>query len=53
MTAWPARIALQHPCLWALRSRLPKKTMTERQISQPLTAMHAFSDPASLRCAPW
>lgn len=53
MTIWPARTALQHLCLWALWARLSKDTMTERQISQALTAMHSFGDPAILRRTLW
>jgi len=49
MTTWPARTAIQHLCLWALWSRLPKDLMTERQISQTLTQHHHFGDPAILR----
>lgn len=49
MTSWPARTAIQHLCLWALWSRLPRETMTEGQISQNLTRMHRFGDPAILR----
>ncbi len=49
MTTWPARTAIQHLCLWALWSRLPKDLMTERQISQTLAQHHHFGDPAILR----
>jgi len=50
MTSWPARTAVQHLCLWALWSRLPRGThLSERQISEHLTAWHGFGDPAILR----
>ncbi len=53
MTTWPARTQIQHLCLWALWARLPKDTMTERQISQCLTTHHSFGDPAILRRTLW
>ena len=49
MTSWPARTAVQHLCLWALWSRLPKDVLSERQISQHLDAAHSFGDAALLR----
>ena len=50
MISWPARTAVQHLCLWALWSRLPRgQSLTERQISALLTQWHAFQDPAILR----
>ena len=50
LATWPSRTNIQHLCLWALWSRLPKsQSMTERQISQNLTQWHRFGDPAILR----
>jgi len=50
MTSWPSRTVIQHLCLWALWSRLPKNhPMTEREISQLLNQWHLFADAAILR----
>lgn len=47
---WPARRAVQILCLWALWARLPAaESLTERQISTALNALHAFGDAAILR----
>ncbi len=54
MTNWPAKTSLQHLCLWALWSRLPRETaMSEREISAELNRWHAFNDPAILRRTLW
>ena len=47
MISWPGRTTLQHLCLQALWARLPKETMTERQISAAPNTMHSFGDPPS------
>ena len=48
--SWPARTAVQHLCLWALWSHLPRgQSLTERQISTLLTTWHLFKDAAILR----
>ncbi len=50
LATWPSRTNIQHLCLWALWSHLPRgMAMTERQISQHLTQWHLFGDPAILR----
>jgi hypothetical protein len=50
MTRWPARAGCQALCLWALWARLPKEhSLDERQISERLTQLHTFGDPAMLR----
>ena len=47
---WPARRAVQILCLWAIWARLPREvSMTERQISAALNALHGFGDAAILR----
>ena len=50
MATWPARTAIQHLCLWALWSRLPRaQALTEREISTLLNRWHVFKDAAILR----
>jgi hypothetical protein len=50
MTHWPAKTSLQHLCLWALWAHLPRgQTLTEREISTRLNALHRFTDAAILR----
>lgn len=47
---WPARRGVQILCLWALWARLPAgQSLTERQISAALNALHGFGDAAILR----
>lgn len=47
---WPTKFSHREPCLWALWSRLPaRKTLSEREINELLTASHHFDDPALLR----
>jgi hypothetical protein len=47
---WPKKSAPRLACLWVLWSRLPaREIMTERQISDRLTDLHAFGDYAFLR----
>ncbi|MEL6914912.1 MAG: DUF2087 domain-containing protein [Pseudomonadota bacterium] len=49
LTAWPAKRAVQTLALWALWARLPKREMTEREVSRALDALHTFGDAATLR----
>ena len=50
MLRWPTRAGCQALCLWALWARLPKgRSFDEREISQRLTQLHTFGDPAMLR----
>jgi hypothetical protein len=50
LTRWPARAGCQALCLRALWARLPKgQSLDERQISERLTQLHTFGDPAMLR----
>lgn len=50
LAQWPARRAVQVLCLWAVWAHLPTETsMTERQISAALNALHGFGDAAILR----
>ena len=54
LTSWPSRTNIQHLCLWALWSRLPRgESLTERQISDHLNRWHLFGDAAILRRTLW
>lgn len=47
---WPSRASQISLCLWPLWARIPAATsMTEREISSRLNAVHLFGDPAQLR----
>ncbi|TNC14352.1 DUF2087 domain-containing protein [Methylobacterium terricola] len=47
---WPAQRSIQDLCLWGLWARIPAgRAFDERQISDVLTALHRFGDPAILR----
>jgi hypothetical protein len=47
---WPTKQSVKRLCLWALWARLPARdSMTERQISARLNALHTFADAAILR----
>jgi hypothetical protein len=50
LAVWPARTAVQKLCLWPLWARLPRGvSMTEREVSRALDALHGFGDAAILR----
>jgi hypothetical protein len=47
---WPTKFSHQDPCLWVLWSKVPpRRTFSEREITELLTANHLFEDPALLR----
>ncbi|GHB30301.1 hypothetical protein GCM10007094_18390 [Pseudovibrio japonicus] len=50
LVSWPARRQVQVLCLWQLWSQIPSGTsMSEKEVSSLLNAIHRFADPALLR----
>lgn len=49
LTAWPAKRSVRQLCLWAFWAQLPQGRFNEREISDLITPMMTFNDPAQVR----